>query len=79
MEQKPEKNETGIAQKIVSSAKGNHFAQMAICCLLPILVIIGLQLLGFTGWWVYGFAVVACIGSHLVMAYMGSKEEKSCH
>ena len=79
MEPKSGTNESGIAQKIMGSAKRNHFAQMAICCLLPIIVIVALQLAGFNGWWVYGLAVVACVGSHLAMAFMGSKEEKTCH
>src|SRR3989344_7392237 len=76
MEQKTEKNEKGFLQKIIGSAKRNHFAQMAICCLLPIMVIVGLQLLGFNGWWIYGLALIACVGSHLVMAFIGFKEEK---
>ena len=79
MEHKPEKNETGIVQKVAESAKGNHFAQMAICCLLPILVIVGLQLLGFSGGWVYGLALIACVGSHLGLAFMGAKEGEACH
>ena len=79
MEHKPEKNETGIVQKVAESAKRNHFAQMAICCLLPIILIVALQLAGFNGWWVYGLALIACVGSHLVMAYGSSREEKTCH
>ncbi|MDO8633740.1 MAG: hypothetical protein Q7K34_00410 [archaeon] len=65
--------------KIWNDIKSNHFAQMAICCMLPVILIIVLQLFGFTGWWVYGLALAACVGSHIVMAYFGSKEGKSCH
>ena len=79
MEQKTEKNEKGFLHKIIGSAKRNHFAQMAICCLLPIILIVALQLAGFNGWWVYGLALIACVGSHLVMAYGSSRGEKICH
>ncbi len=65
--------------KIWNEIKSNHFAQMAICCMLPVILLIVLQLFGFNGWWVYGLALAACVGSHMVMAYFGSKEEKSCH
>lgn len=67
-------------EKIWNEIKSNHIAQMAICCMLPIILLMALQLLGLKGWWVYGLALIACVGSHLVMAHFGSKEgEKSCH
>ncbi len=65
--------------KIWEEIKSNHIAQMAVCCMLPVILIIALQLLGFTGWWVYGLALFACIGSHLAMTFFGSKEGKACH
>lgn len=65
---------------LFESVRKNHFAQMALCCMLPIVVIIILQLLGFTGWWVYALAVAACIGSHLALTVLGTKEGgKACH
>ena len=79
MEPKSGENEQGIVQKVIGSAKRNHFAQMALCCLLPIIVIVALQLAGFNGWWVYGLAVIACIGSHLLMAHNSLRGEKTCH
>lgn len=74
-----EKTENGLIQKISDSAKKNPFAQMAVCCLLPVILIVVLKLLGFTGFWVYGLALVVCIGSHLLMAHHGAKGEKACH
>jgi len=66
--------------KIWEEIKSSHIAQMAVCCLLPVVLIFGLQLLGFTGFWVFGLAIVACIGSHIVMAYFASKDGgKACH
>lgn len=59
----------------------NHLAMMSVCCLLPIIVILGLQLAGIKGWWVYPFAILACIGSHVLMMAMPGKREggKTCH
>ena len=66
--------------KIIESAKRSHMAQMAICCLLPVLLIIGLQFLGFSGPWVFALAIAVCIGSHIAMgALSAEKEGKSCH
>lgn len=66
--------------KIWNELKSNHIAQMAVCCLLPVILIFGLQFFGFSGFWVFGAAIVACIGSHLVMAYFASKDGgKTCH
>lgn len=62
-----------------SRVKSNHFLQMAICCILPVFLILGLQFLGITNQWAYGFAIILCVGSHLVMMYFSSKEGKSCH
>ncbi len=62
------------------SLKENHIAQMAVCCFLPVVVIIALQLAGFTGVWVYVLAFAVCIGSHLIIGYFASKEgKKTCH
>ncbi len=52
---------------------------MAVCCMLPVILIIVLQFLGFTGWLVYGLALFACVGSHMAMAFLGTKDGKSCH
>ena len=68
-----------MIQKIWNSIKSNHFAHMAMCCLLPVILIFGLQLAGITGWWVFGLALLVCIGAHLLMAFNASKEEKTCH
>ncbi|MEK6941295.1 MAG: hypothetical protein AABW85_00355 [archaeon] len=66
--------------KIWNEIKSSHIAQMAVCCMLPVILIIGLQLLGFNGWWVYGLALFACIGSHIAMTFFSSKTgEKACH
>ena len=66
--------------KILEEIKSNHIAQMAVCCLLPVVLIFGLQLLGFTGFWVFGLAIAACVGSHIVMACFASKDGgKACH
>lgn len=65
--------------KILNEIRSNHFAQMAVCCMLPVILIIALQLLGFTGWWVYGLALFACVGSHIAMTFFGPKEGKACH
>lgn len=68
-----------MLKKLWGSIKKNHIAQMALCCLLPVLIIIGLKLFGLTGFWVYTIAIAACVGSHLVMTYFASKGEKTCH
>ena len=66
--------------KIWNEIKSSHMAQMAVCCLLPVVLIFGLQLLGFTGFWVFGLAIAVCIGSHITMAYFASKDGgKACH
>jgi len=66
--------------KIWEEIKSSHIAQMAVCCLLPVILIFGLQLAGFSGFWVFGLAIVLCIGSHLVMGYFASKGGgKPCH
>ncbi len=67
--------------KIWNEIKSNHIAQMAVCCLLPVVLILGLQLLGFAGFWIFGLAIAVCIGSHLAMTYFASKNgsEKACH
>ncbi|MBI4052839.1 MAG: hypothetical protein HY394_02260 [Candidatus Diapherotrites archaeon] len=76
----PDGRDENVIAKIIESAKRNHLAQMAICCLLPVLLIIALQLLGYTGFWVYALALALCIGSHIAMAAIGAKKEgQSCH
>ena len=62
--------------KLWNSIKTNHFAQMSICCTLPVVIIMGAQLAGFSGWWIYPFALVVCLGSHVLMSYFGFKD---CH
>lgn len=68
-----------MLEKIRNEIKSNHIAQMAVCCMLPVILIIALRLLGFTGWPIYAVAIFACIGSHIAMAFFGSKEGKACH
>lgn len=66
--------------KIWDSVRNNHFAMMAVCCMLPVIVIVGLQLAGITGWWLFPLAALVCVGSHvLMMALPGRKGGKSCH
>lgn len=70
---------------IWDSLKNNHFAMMAVCCLLPVIVIIGLQASGITAWWLYPLAILICVGSHVLMMGMsakehaGKKEGGACH
>lgn len=65
---------------IMDYLKNNHFAMMAICCLLPVIVIVGLQALGIGGWWLFPLAAVVCVGSHaLMMALPSKKGGKTCH
>ncbi|MBS3070162.1 hypothetical protein J4220_01505 [Candidatus Micrarchaeota archaeon] len=61
--------------------KENHFAMMALCCILPVIIIVVLQLAGFGGAWVYALAIAACIGGHLFMMHSASKKggDKICH
>ena len=70
-----------MLKKIWGEIRSNHIAMMAVCCLLPVLFILALQTMGFNSPWLFVAAIVLCVGSHLVMAYFGSKEggEKSCH
>ena len=65
--------------KIINSVKNNHFAQMAVCCILPVIIILALQYTGFASPWVYSIALVACVGSHLLMMYANTKSGKTCH
>ena len=66
---------------IFESIKNNHLAMMAVCCMLPVVLIIGLQLAGITGWWLYPLAMLVCVGSHALMMAMPGKEKggKPCH
>lgn len=64
--------------KIWDSVRSNHIAMMAVCCMLPVLIIVGLGFAGFSGGWIYAIAIVACIGSHLAMMAT-SKDGKACH
>ncbi len=61
--------------------RSNHLAMMAFCCLLPVIPILGLPLLGITGWWIFPLAIAICIGSHVLLMAMPSKDgvKKSCH
>lgn len=76
-----------MLDKIWKSVRDNHFAMMAICCLLPVIVIVGLQFAGIGGWWLYPLAALVCVGSHVVMMAMSAKdhahgakkEGSSCH
>lgn len=71
-----------MLQKIIDYIKSNHLAMMAICCIIPVLFILGLQFVGFDSVWLYPLALVACVGSHVAMMSFGSKNEKgekSCH
>jgi hypothetical protein len=68
-----------VLEKLWESVKKNHFAQMAICCALPIVVIFALEAMGYTGGWVFAIAIAVCVGSHIVMSYFASKEGKTCH
>lgn len=56
----------------------NHFAMMAVCCLLPVIAIVALKALGIDSPWVYGAAILLCLGSHVLMM-MRTGGEKSCH
>ncbi len=61
--------------------KENHFAMMAACCILPIIIIVALQLAGFRDAWVYALALAACVGGHLLTMHSASKKggDKTCH
>ncbi len=65
--------------KIWNEIRSNHIAMMAVCCMLPVILIIVLQAFGFRGWPIYAVAIFACIGSHIAMAFLGPKEGKACH
>ena len=66
----------GLFDKI----KDNHLAMMTICCLLPVIVIVGLQFAGIGGWWLFPLAAVVCVGSHMLMMALPSKKGgKACH
>ncbi len=62
---------------IVDYLRNNHLAMMAICCVLPLVLIFVLQVAGITGWWVYPLALVICVGSHVLMMFFGGG--KKCH
>ncbi len=61
---------------IWDSIRKNHFAMMAVCCALPVLVILAFQLAGINGWWLFPLATLICIGSHVAMMAFGGKK---CH
>lgn len=65
-----------MISRILDYLRNNHIAMMAVCCALPVLVIFGLRLAGFDGWWVYPLALAICIGSHAAMMLFGGKK---CH
>lgn len=62
--------------KIVTYLRKNHIAMMAVCCILPIVLIGIFAILGIKEWWVYPLALLVCIGSHLLMVIGG---ERKCH
>ncbi|HIH20645.1 MAG TPA: hypothetical protein VJI71_00380 [Candidatus Norongarragalinales archaeon] len=60
--------------------KENHFAMMALCCILPVIIIVALQIAGFGGAWLYTIVIGACIGGHLFMMHSALKGgKKTCH
>lgn len=63
------------------SLKENHLAQMALCCLLPVVAIAAMSAIGLGGAPAYAIALVLCVGSHLALARWSSKEGngKTCH
>ncbi|MEW6721751.1 MAG: hypothetical protein AB1324_00660 [Candidatus Micrarchaeota archaeon] len=65
-----------MPRRIWNSIRNNHFAMMAVCCALPVLLILALQAAGIGGWWVYPLAALVCIGSHVAMMAFGGKK---CH
>jgi len=67
-----------MLEKVWHKIKANHFAMMAVCCILPVIFIVLLKWFGYDAPWVYVAAIGICIGSHLVMT-LGSKEGKTCH
>ncbi len=68
----------GAKQETGGLLSDKHWLMMIACCLIPVILIIGLQALGITGPWLYGLAIAVCLGGHLLMM-KGSKEGKSCH
>lgn len=68
---------------VFESIRKNHWAMMAICCLLPVLLIIGFSAAGVSGPMIYILAIAVCVGSHvLMMLFHGHDDEKggkSCH
>ncbi len=68
-----------MLDKLIEKIRSNHFAMMAVCCLLPVVFIIGLQLAGFNNPLLYPLALVVCVGSHVLMMAGAKKEGKSCH
>ncbi|MBS3067236.1 hypothetical protein J4450_00920 [Candidatus Micrarchaeota archaeon] len=68
-----------MLDKIWQSIKRNHFAQMAICCALPVVIILAMTLIGLNSPWLYSIALLVCLGSHLIMMYFNAKEGKTCH
>ncbi len=68
-----------MLNRLWNSIKRNHFAQMAVCCALPVILILALTLLGFSNAWFYPLALVVCVGSHIIMMYFSAKEGKACH
>lgn len=62
--------------KLWDYIRKNHIAMMAVCCALPVFVILGLRLVGFDGWWIYPLALFLCVGSHALMMLGG---DKKCH
>lgn len=67
--------------KIWGKIRENHLAMMAVCCALPVVLILGLQMLGFRDAWIYPLALALCVGSHVAMMALKpkGKEGESCH
>lgn len=63
--------------KIWDYLRKNHFAMMAVCCALPVVVLLALRLAGIEGWWIYPLALFICVGSHAAIMLFGG--EKKCH
>lgn len=65
--------------KIWGKIRENHLAMMAVCCLVPVVLIFGLKAAGFDSPLLFPIAMIVCVGSHLLMMAGARKDGEACH
>ncbi len=65
----------------ISKLRNNHSLMMAVCCLVPIIILIAVFTLGVSNKYVFWGVLFLCPIMHLFMhsAHKDHKDKKNCH